>query len=531
MPPFLVAGDAVAYLLPDGTELFSDVTFAIGLKQHVALVGPNGVGKSSLARLIIQARLPARGTLSRHGAIAHLEQDAVPNAKLRIVDYLQIGDPYDALMRCQGGIGSSDDIALIGENWSLEDRLSQDLRGVGLAHLSPTQDLTTLSGGEWLRLQLLGMQRREPDLLILDEPSNHLDQSGRTWLESWLRDADFAWLLISHDRHLLNLPEEIWELTAAGLEVYGGTYTHYLSEKTSQQNAAMAQAAHATRALQQAKRDHQVSRERQQRKAAKGKRARTKGGQPKMVLDGRQARSEHTTARLSQIKNTRLSTADAEVTAAKARVQDQVPVQFDAAASAVTANQPILTIDDVSLRYGARSLFSLFDLSLKGPQRVHLAGENGTGKTTLLDLISGVKAPDTGTVTRHVPVGYLLQQQSCPTVDTPVERCRAYRPAWSETDIRTSLARAGLRRDKAIIPFNKLSAGERLRADLVRLLNCPSPAQLLLLDEPSNHLDIQALEALEGALASYRGCLLFTSHDPVFAENIDVTDRVHLQRG
>eukprot|EP00439_Symbiodinium_sp_Y106_P089120 s1_g1656.t1 len=439
MPPFLVAGDALAYLLPDGTELFSDVTFAIGPKQHIALVGPNGAGKSSLAGLITQERPPHRGTVSRHGAIAHLQQDAAPATGLRIVDYLQIGDPYDALMRCQGGIGSSDDIALIGDNWSLEDTLSQDLRGVGMAHLSPTQDLATLSGGEWLRLQLLDIQQSSPDLLILDEPSNHLDQSGRVWLESWLRDADFAWLLISHDRHLLDLPEEIWELTPGGLEVYGGNYTHYLSEKTSQQKAAIAQAAHATQALRQAKRDHQAARERQERKAAKGKRARAQGGQPKMVLDGRQARSEHTKARLSQIKNTRLSMADADVAAAKARVRDHVPVHFDASASAVTTNQPILTIEDVSLRYGARSLFSHFDLSLKGPKRVHLAGENGSGKTTLLDLISGETAPDAGTITRHVPIGYLLQQQTSSTAETPLERCLIYRPAWSETDIRTRL--------------------------------------------------------------------------------------------
>ncbi len=531
MPPFLVAGDALAHLLPDGAQLFSDITFAIRPKQRVALVGPNGVGKSSLARLITQERVPHRGGVSRHGAIAHLEQDAVPNAGQRVVDYLRIGDPYDALMRCQGGTGSSDDIALIGDNWDLDDTLAKDLRDVGLEHLSPIQNLPTLSGGEWLRLQLLGIQRREPDLLILDEPSNHLDQSGRIWLESWLRDADFAWLLISHDRHLLNLPEEIWELSSGGLEVYGGNYAHYLSEKTSQQNAAIAQAAHATRALRQAKRDHQATRERQQRKAAKGKRARAKAGQPKMALDGRQARSEHTSARLSHIKNARLSMADEQVNAAQARVKDHIPVQFDTATSAVLPNQPILTLVDVTLKYGTRSLFSKFDLALKGPQRMHLVGENGSGKTTLLDLISGKTAPDAGAVNRHVPLGYLLQQQVYRAAETPLERCRAYRPDWPETDIRIRLARAGLRREKAVIAFTELSAGERLRADLVRLLNCPSPAKLLLLDEPSNHLDIEALEALEAALKSYRGCLMFTSHDPVFVENMDVTDTVHLRRG
>ncbi len=530
MPPFLVAGDALAYLLPDGTALFSDVTFAIGPKQHVALAGPNGVGKSSLARLITQECSPHQGAVSRHGAIAHLEQDAVPNVGLRIVDYLQIGDPYDALMRCQGGVGSSEDVALIGDNWSLEDALSDDLHDVGLEHLSPVQSLTSLSGGEWLRLQLLSIQRREPDLLILDEPSNHLDQSGRIWLESWLRDADFAWLLISHDRHLLDLPEEIWDLTPAGLDIYGGNYTHYLLEKTAQQNAANAQFAHAKRILQQAKRDHQTTHERQERKASRGKRARTSGSQPKIVLDGRKTRSEQTSSRLSKIKDARLAAAEDRIIAARAQVKDRTPIQFDAAASEVFSQQPVLTLTDVCLSYGSRTLFAHFDLSLRGPQRIHIAGENGSGKTTLLDLISGGTAPDAGTITRHVPLGYLLQQQTRLTAETSVDRCLAYRPDWSETDIRTSLARAGLRREKAVIPFNQLSAGERLRADLVRLLNCPSPARLLLLDEPSNHLDIDALDALEAALKSYRGSLLFTSHDPVFVGNMDVTHTVQLRR-
>ncbi len=530
MPPFLVAGDKIAYLLPDGADLFSNVTFSINPHQRIALVGPNGSGKSSLGRLIAKESAPSRGVLSVHGQVVLLAQDARPPTNERVVDFLSLGPTFDALARSDAGAASADDMALIGDDWDLEDRLRDNLHEVGLAHISPRHALADLSGGEWLRLQILVAKQTAPDLLILDEPSNHLDEEGRAWLEDWLGDAPFAWLLISHDRHLLGLAEEIWELTHTGLDIYGGDYAHYVSEKTVQDQAAAAHVAHARRAKRQAERDHQASRERQERRAAKGRRERAKGSQPKIILDGRKARSEQTGARLSHIKSARLSAAEDRVQTARARVKDRTPVYFDPAASAVPAHCPVLTIEGLCFGYGERVLFSDFNLALKGSQRVHLAGENGSGKSTLLDLIAAHKEPQDGRITRHVPIGYLLQREAHADHKTPVDRCLSYRPQWRESDMRTSLARAGLRREKAVTPVGHLSVGERLRADLVRLLNCPQPAQLLLLDEPSNHLDMDALEALEAALKSYRGCLLFTSHDPVFVDNMNVSDTVQLTR-
>lgn len=528
MPPFLVAGDTLAYLLPDGTDLFSNITFSIGPRQRVALVGHNGSGKSSLARLLAEKSVPSRGQLTVHGQISLLAQDAAPPRDLRIVDYLQVGTKFDALTRSNAGTATADDLSLIADDWGLEDALHRELQEVGLGHMSPTHLITNLSGGEWLRLQILGVQQSNPDLLILDEPSNHLDQDGRAWLESWLRDAPFAWLLISHDRHLLALPDQIWELTPTGLDVYGGNYAHYLAEKTTHQHAAISRVAHAKQAERRAQRDQQVVRERLEHRAAKGRRERAKGSQPKIVLDGRKARSQHTASRLTQIKHARLSAAQDRVVTAQSQVKGTPPVQFDAGASEVHSHQPVLDIEGLCFGYGARTLLNQFNLAVRGPQRLHLAGENGSGKSTLLDLIAGRKMPNKGTMTCTVPIGYLLQREDHGPEATPLDRCLAYRPGWQETDIRTSLARAGLRREKAVTAFDLLSAGERLRADLVRLLNCPEPAQLLLLDEPSNHLDIDALEALEAALRTYRGALIFTSHDPVFVETMNVSEIVRL---
>ncbi len=529
MPPFLVAGDNVAHLLPDGTELFSNLTFSIAARQRVALVGRNGIGKSSFADLLAEEHAPGRGTIARRSSIALLQQDAVPPLRTRVVDYLGLGETFDALTRSEDGEASAEDIALIADDWCLEEDLRHSFEEVGIGHLAFDHQLTDLSGGEWLRLQLLNAIRIGPDLLILDEPSNHLDRSGRRWLEKYLREASFAWILISHDRHLLSLPDEIWELTPTGFDVYGGNYDHYLAEKTFQQQAATARVAHAKQAERRAQHDQQVARERQERKAAKGRRSRSLGGQPKLVLDSRKARSEQTSSRLSNIKDARLSEAEERVAAAKERVKENVPVRFDAGASSVGARQPILTLQGLSFGYELRELFVGFDLTLKGPVRVHLEGENGSGKSTLLDIIAGHLKPSSGILTCHVPIGYLLQQDTGSCSNTLVQHCRSYRPAWKETDIRTSLARAGIRRGKAVAPLDQLSAGERVRAELVRLLNCPEPAQLLLLDEPSNHLDLDALQALESALQDYRGALLFTSHDPVFVERMNVSDVVALK--
>ncbi len=461
MPPFLVAGDDLAYLLPDGTELFSNLTFSIRARQRVALVGHNGSGKSTLSRLLVNDIAPARGSLVVHGQVALLAQDAMPLQNMRVVDYLEVGPKFDALARSQAGEATAGDMVLIADDWDLEDALCRMLHEVGLGHVPLTHAITHLSGGEWLRLQILGASQATPDLLLLDEPSNHLDQEGRAWLETWLRDAPFAWLLISHDRHLLNLPDEIWELTSTGLDVYGGNYTHYLTEKTAQEDAALARIAHAKQAERQAKRDQQTAHERQERKAAKGRRERVQGGQPKIVLDGRKARSQHTTSRLSQIKQARLTAATDRVAIARARHRETLSVQFDAAASEVHPQQPVLNLEELSFGYGARALLNKFGLAVTGPQRLHLDGANGSGKSTLLDLIAGKKVPDKGTVNRHVPAGYLLQREEHALTNTPLARCLAYRPHWQETDIRTSLARAGLRGEKAVTAFDQLSAGER----------------------------------------------------------------------
>jgi ATPase subunit of ABC transporter with duplicated ATPase domains len=527
----LVRADAVSWRTPANRPVLEAVSLALA-REKTGLVGANGCGKTTLARLFAGELAPSAGSLTRTGTVAFLPQDFTPLAGQSVAEALGVHDKLAALARLTAGQGRPGDLELLDDDWSLEERIAAEFHRLGLAHVGLDRPVGTLSGGETTRVILAALFLRRPELLILDEPTNNLDRDSREALYGAVRDWAGGLLVISHDRELLGLVDRIVELSPQGLRSYGGNYALYTAQRDAEAAAAERDLDHATRELRKSRREAQATRERQQRRNSRGQKERDKGGMPKIMLNKFRDTSQRTTARLADTSENKIGEAVEAVDRARARVDERKELDIALSPVELPAGKTVLALEGVSFRYpsAARPLFEHFELRLVGPERLALVGPNGSGKTTLLQLILGDLRPTAGEV--HVGVErFSCLDQRAALLDpqrSVLENFRAGNPGVSETVCRLTLARFLFRTDDVYRLAGTLSGGERLRAALACVLTGVHPPQLLLLDEPTNHLDLPSLANLEQALRLYTGALLVVSHDRTFLENVGVGRRVEL---
>lgn len=525
-PPFVTL-DSLGYSTPDGRSLLDNLNLTFGA-ERTGLVGRNGVGKSTLARLILGELSPSAGAVKVRGRVGVLRQALSPPPGASIGDLMGVAEPLATLARIAGGAGSEADFA--DADWTLEARLAAALAEVGLDGLDPDRPAATLSGGQVTRARLAGLLAAEPDLLILDEPTNNLDAAARDLVADVLGRWEGGAIVISHDRALLRQVDRIVELSGLGAQVFGGGYDLYAGRKAEAEAAAARDLADAERAAARVARETEVAAERKARKDAAGKRSRARGDQPKILLDFKAGRAEASGGRDRRLAQRIRAEAAHAVAAANAQVERVRRLAFDLPPSGLAAGKTVLALEDVTFGYpGAPPVVSGRSLRIVGPERVALSGPNGSGKTTLLRLAAGELAPTGGRAVRGVPAAFLDQEAALMGDDaTLVAAFRRLNPASGENAARAALARFLFRNTEGEKSVAALSGGERLRATLACVLLGDAPPRLLILDEPTNHLDLDSIGAVEAALAGYDGALLVVSHDPEFLAAIGVEREVRL---
>ncbi len=527
MPSPFVTLDALSAATPDGRLLFENLTLAFG-SERTGLVGRNGVGKSTLLR-IIAGELPARsGAVALRGRLGVLRQRLAPPPGASVADVMGSSPALARLRRIEAGEGDGEDLAEA--DWTLEARLDAALAEVGLAGLDLHRAAASLSGGQVTRAMLAGLIAAEPDLLILDEPTNNLDAEARTLVAEVMGRWRGGAIVVSHDRALLRRMDRIIDLTTLGAQVYGGGYDLYAARKAEAETAAARELADARKAAARVAREVQLTAERKQRKDAAGKRTRAKGDAPKILLDARQQRAEASGARERRVADRLTSEAAEARAAADAKVERVRRLAFGLPPSGLAAGKMVLTLEGVGFGYaGQPPLLADRSLRIVGPERVAISGPNGSGKTTLLRLAAGELQPTAGTVVRGVDVAFLDQQAALLGDDaTLVAAFRRLNPASGDNAARAALARFLFRNTAADKPVAALSGGERLRAALACVLLGDRPPQLLILDEPTNHLDLDSIGAVEAALAGYDGALVVVSHDRDFLAAVGVQREIAL---
>ena len=527
MPSPFVTLDSLGYSTPDGRPLFENLTLAFGA-ERTGLVGRNGVGKSTLLRILVGELAPSAGAVAVRGRIGLLRQALQPPPGASVGDLMGVSEGLARLRRIEAGQGSEDDLA--DADWTLEGRLDAALAEVRLDGLDLDRPAASLSGGQVTRAMLAGLIAAEPDLLILDEPTNNLDAEARALVAEVLGRWRGGAIVVSHDRALLRRMDRIVELTTLGAQVYGGGYDLYAARKAEAEAAAARDLADAQKAAARVAREVQLTAERKQRKDAAGKRARAKGDAPKILLDARRQRAEASGARERHVADRLKSEAAEARAAADAKVERVRRLAFELPPSGLASGKTVLALEGVGFGYpGQPPLLTDRSLQIVGPERVAVSGPNGSGKTTLIRLAAGELEPTAGTIARGVEGAFLDQQAALLGDDaTLVAAFRRLNPASSDNAARAALARFLFRNTAADRPVASLSGGERLRAALACVLLGDRPPQLLILDEPTNHLDLDSIGAVEAALAGYDGALLLVSHDREFLAAVGVQREIAL---
>jgi ATPase subunit of ABC transporter with duplicated ATPase domains len=524
----LLTLDSVSASAPDGRLLFSGLSFSVTTNQRVGLVGRNGSGKSTLLAIIDGKAKPSGGHVAATARIGTLAQD-LP-AERTVADAIGILPIREAVARIEAGEGTEGDFALA--DWTLDARVAGALASSGLTGIDLERRVGSFSGGERTRIGIAKLLIEASDLILLDEPTNNLDAAGRAAVDELLTRWAGAAIIASHDRKLLEGMDRIIELNPIAVRQFGGGWSDFAAAREAERERARATLAAADQDLKEVKRIAQARHENKARRDRAGKTYAASGSAPKILM-GRQAeRAENSTGRDGKRAERQLNQAAQKFSEANALVELTVPLTFDLPSSRLSSSKELLSIEDATVAVAPDRVLGPWSLDIRGPERVAVRGSNGAGKSTLLRLAMGEIMPASGSVKRAEGCLAMMDQHVAlldPTLTVIENYQRRHREATRESS-HAALARFAFRNREAQRPVGTLSGGERLRAALAVVLGGASPPQLLALDEPTNHVDLESIEALEQALSQYDGALLLVSHDQSFIDRIGVSREMNLDR-
>lgn len=511
---FLSLSD-LTFTWPDGEPVFDGVEATFG-KGRTGIVGLNGSGKSSLLRLIAGSLIPDRGSITARGELAYLPQDITLDPHRRVDQILGIAELRAAIRRIESGIGTELDFDTAQGHWDIEERAVSMLHRLGLDRVlgpSPDFDRTvgTLSGGETVLLGLTAQLVTEPEILLLDEPTNNLDSDSRELLYSVVQQFSGTLLVVSHDRELLESMDSIAELRGGAIRMFGGNFTTYRQIVEADQEAALAAFRDARSELQKQKRELTEAAVKLDRRARYGQKMFENKRESKIVMGLRKRQAQESAGKLRNNHVAKVDEARKSLTDAAEAVRDDREIRIELPDTEVHSGQHVVSVHGVTLANGRQ-----VSLDVSGPERIALLGRSGTGKTTLLRALvaAGPSVPF-----RVLPQRLDIFQDS----STVAENVALSAPHASAERIRAHLARFLFRGKEADVPASALSGGERLRAALATILLAEPAPRLLLMDEPTNNLDLPSLEHLVQACVSFRGALIVVSHDRQFLRDIGIT--------
>jgi len=517
--PPAVTCSGLTFAWSDGTAVFEDFSM-VASPGRTGLIGVNGSGKSTLLRLIAGELTPAAGSVTVAGELGYLPQNLALGApETRVDETLGIARVVAAVRAIEAGDASEENFARVGEDWDAEERARAILDRLGLEKVPLDRRIGELSGGEGVLLCLAAQFLRRPGVLLLDEPTNNLDLVARHRLYEAVGSWRGTMVIVSHDRELLDMVDQIGELRSGQVRWYGGNLTAYEAAVAVEQEAAERAVRSAESDVQRQKRELIEARIKLDRRMRYGQKMQETGGLPKIVAGNLKRRAQVSAGKLRGGHEDRLDEAKERLAAAEGAVRDDDEIRIDLPATAVPSGRGVLALRAVEVRYGARA-----EVLVRGPERIAMVGRNGAGKTTLLRTITGEIPAVSGEVKVSVPVRYLPQRLDIldPGL-TIVQNVARAAPAATENQIRAQLARFLFRGRRADQQAGTLSGGELFRATLASLLLAEPAPQLLLLDEPTNNLDMASVRQLSGALRSYRGALIVASHDVPFLRELGLT--------
>jgi len=483
--------------------LMQDVSFRVGPGDKVGLVGRNGAGKTTLTKILAGEGLPASGQVHTTGDVGYLPQDPRTGdpevlAKDRILSARGLDTVVQKLRRAEEEMGSddptvrdramrrysrADDEMHAAGGYAAESEAATIAASLGIPERILAQQLKTLSGGQRRRVELARILFSGAEVLILDEPTNHLDADSIIWLRDWLKQHSGGFIIISHDNDLLgSVVNKVMHLDAnrSVIDVYNMGWRHYLTQRETDE-----------------------VRRRRERMNAENK--------AKTLTD--QANKMRAKATKASAAQSMLKRAEKMMEGIEGERQEDRVARIAFPKPAACGKTP-LTGRELSKAYGSLEVFTGVDLAIDKGSRVVILGLNGAGKTTMLRILAGVDAPDTGMVVpgHGLKIGYYAQEhETLDTSRTVLENMQSAAPQLTDTEARSVLGSFLFSGDDAHKSAKVLSGGEKTRLALASLV--VSSANVLLLDEPTNNLDPASREEVLAAIRSYEGAIVLVTHD------------------
>ena len=512
--------------------LFSQIQLFVDKQEKLAVVGNNGAGKSTLLSIAAGRLSPLTGSVIREGSFYYLPQLLADTNSSTVSNLLGIAEKRQALIHILNGNTEEVHFTKLADDWSIEERSRKALEYWGLNELDFDQPVNTLSGGQRTKVLLAGILIHEPDLLLLDEPSNHLDRSAREQLYQFILNSHASIVVISHDRQLLKLMGKTCELSKRELKTYGGNYDFYLEQKNNELHALRESLRETEKSIRRSKAIERETIERQQKLDARGKKKQEKAGVAKIMMNTLRNQAEQSTAKL---KNTHIEKKNQLLTERKelqAALPEMDKIRLDFEQTDLHVGKKLIGLNNVNVDFGNGPIWKLpLDFHLFSGSRWAIQGMNGSGKTTLLNILQNKVRPTEGSVERsgHQAV-YLDQHYQLldPTLTVYEQVQHSNERGMLEHELKNKLNRFLFDQNDWQKRCRDLSGGERMRLALCLLSLARQAPDLIILDEPGNNLDLQNIDILTSAIASYEGTLVVVSHDQDFLRDIGIEEELCL---
>ncbi|MGV8149940.1 MAG: ribosomal protection-like ABC-F family protein [Alkaliphilus sp.] len=502
-------------------NLLEKVSFTVGSREKIGIVGPNGSGKTTLIKILVGELIDFEGNLAKPKSglkIGYLPQDVSRDSDRILLEEVKVAFPgvYEvekSLSVLEKQLESGVDAEVLkdyGEllskyermgGFQLEEKIKKVLSKFGFTNDDIKRSYNKLSGGEKTRVELAKILLEEPDLLILDEPTNHLDINSLEWLEEYLRRYKGAVLLTSHDRYFLDkIVTSILEIRDSKSAIYSGNYSFYIYERNLKEKQAW------EKYEEQSRRIKKMEGEAKRRKVWSKRKEKEKIGAGDKGFIGHRAAK---LAKRAKAVETRIKQEIEKEKANKPIIQKQMKVKLE---TVYHSGERVLDVCELSKAFGDKTLFNSLNFTIIRGKTIGIIGPNGSGKTTFIRILLGELSADSGSIRwgANVKLGYHAQEQENLNMEnTILVEVKQGNP--DETFARTILGCLKIRQKRVHERIKNISTGERVKVSLAKVLT--SRPNVLILDEPTNHLDVDAREALENALADYSGTLIMASHD------------------
>lgn len=523
----------ISYFHPDKEILFENISLSIRKSEKIALIGNNGSGKSTLLKILAGQLSPSIGSIVCQSVPYYIPQHFGQFNELPVSMALGVEAKIKALHQILSGDVSDYNLSTLGDDWSIEEHVNEALAYWGLNSLDLSTSMGSMSGGEKTKVLLAGLFIHKPGIALLDEPTNHLDSFTREILYRYVASTNAAIVVVSHDRSLLELFGSIYELDKRGISFYNGSYTAYEEQKALEEQILLQQVEEKEKELGIARKTEREALERKQRMDARGKKKQEKSGMPRIAMNTIRNKAEDSASRLKNTHIKKIDSISGDLALARKKLPEMNKMKLLLEDSNLHKGKILFEARDINFSWGASPLWDQgLNFQITSGERIGFKGKNASGKTTLIKILLGLLKPSSGSVFRaefksvYIDQDYSLIKNGLSVFQQALQFNNG---DLQEHEIKTSLHRFLFDKDFWDKACEKLSGGEKMRLMLCCLMISNHAPDLLVLDEPTNNLDIQNIKILTSAISDFNGTLIVVSHDSCFLNDVGVLRFIELQ--